>query len=176
MNILPPSYHIYCTVDKNVKYIASFSQEDMDYFYIPLTTMVLAFEEMSRAKSNGGGVFMLRDERMSRRMTLRPQSLGNIFTIDLLGWRERWLVQNVFIMCFCRRDGLLILGNECFENGEREREKSSYEEVKTTLSKTAIILLDFAYAHTRTHAHRVFDQFLTTHRFGDKVRTFWRLR
>lgn len=33
----------------------------------------------------------------------------------------------------------------------REREKSSYEEVKTTLSKTAIILLDFAYAQTRTH-------------------------
>jgi len=51
--------------------------------------MVLAFEEMSRAKSNGsgggGGVFMLRDERMSRRLTLRRQSLGNIFTIDLPG-------------------------------------------------------------------------------------------
>lgn len=48
---------------------------------------------------------------------------------------------------------MFILGNECFEDGEREREKenSSYEEVKTTLSKTAIILLNFAYAHTRTH-------------------------
>jgi len=49
--------------------------------------MVLAFEEMSRAKSNGGGsgVFMFRDERMSRRLTLRRQSLENIFTIDLPG-------------------------------------------------------------------------------------------
>lgn len=55
-------------------------------------------------------------------------------------------------MCCCRRDGLFILGNECFEDGQRERErgKSLYEKVKTTLSKTAIILLDFAYA---THAH-----------------------
>lgn len=56
---------------------------------------------------------------------------------------------------------------------EREREKSSYEEVKTTLSKTAIILLDFTYAHTRTHtsSFRSVSHYTSFRRQGEDVLT-----
>lgn len=57
----------------------------------------------------------------------------------------------MFLLCVSVGEMVCLSSETSASKTVREREKSSYEEVKTTLSKTAIILLDFAYAHTRTH-------------------------